>query len=758
MEAALADSFVQSKQPFVDGLGERRAILDARGDRLDLLRLRASLATVPSFEAALRERAIRVATFQHASYSHVRSIEVERSAGTLAIISDHVQGARLSTLLAAAEKRSLAVDISAVTCIVRQLVLATTAWREHMPDVVHGAIGPDRLVITPDGRLVVVEYVLGSALEQLRYSRQQYWDELGVPLPATFKFAINARADVLQVGAVALALLLGRRLNASDRLNEIPPNLRDALPPSLRIWLLRALQIEPVGSFTSVLDARVAFDAAFGDEDPVAEPDALMLFMARCLALDVDTQQLRGEGESDASGRTDDLPDVDLSTRIEALRTFLARRSARREAQHHPEPPQHPESAQHQEPALHPEPPAHQPPPVQQEPPLYLEPPIQRAPLPEVPEIASSPISPPSPSPWRRADLSPEVRQAPADTIGFAHVTESNALPRIAMPALPDDWTRRLWIAAAAVLAIGAALLVIVLGVVPWSRQPSTGALSITTRPPGVGVVIDGMPRGVTPIAIELAAGDHVVELVAGNERRQIPLTIRAGSESSQFLEMGGGAVSPAATELRVRTEPMGAAVSVDGTFVGQSPVSIGDLAPGPHTVVIQHEGGTTTEQVLIEEGKAASLFVPLTQPTPPGAAAGWISVPAPVDVQLFENGRLLGSSRVDRIMLPAGRHDIDIVNEVLGFAQRQTVRVTPGQVSTIKLAWPMGNLAINAVPWAQAFIDGRLVGETPIGNIQVPVGSHEIVFRHPQLGERSVSVTVTTRETAKVGIDLRAK
>jgi hypothetical protein len=173
---------------------------------------------------------------------------------------------------------------------------------------------------------------------------------------------------------------------------------------------------------------------------------------------------------------------------------------------------------------------------------------------------------------------------------------------------------------------------------------------------------------------------------------------------------------------------------------------------------VIQHEGGTTTEQVLIEEGKAASLFVPLAQPAPPGSAAGWISVPAPVDVQLFENGRLLGSSRVDRIMLPAGRHDIDIVNEVLGFVQRQTVRVTPGQVSTIKLAWPMGNLAINAVPWAQAFIDGRLVGETPIGNIQVPVGSHEILFRHPQLGERSVSVTVTTRETAKVGIDLRAK
>ena len=249
-----------------------------------------------------------------------------------------MQGVRLSTLLAAAEKRSTRVDLPAAVCIVRQLVLATTAWHEHMPDVVHGAIAPERLVVTPDGRLVVADYVLGSAIEQLRYSRQQYWEELSVPLPATFKFAINARADVLQVGLVALALLLGRRLTASDRL-EIPTDLRDSLPDPLRMWLLRALQLEPVGSFTSVLDARAGLDSAFGAEDSVTEQDALFLFMARCLALNVVTPQSGGDDEPDASGKTDDLPDVDIGMRIEALRMFLARRSERREARAHEEPP-----------------------------------------------------------------------------------------------------------------------------------------------------------------------------------------------------------------------------------------------------------------------------------------------------------------------------------------------------------------------------------------------------------------------------------
>jgi serine/threonine-protein kinase len=61
-------------------------------------------------------------------------------------------------------------------------------------------------------------------------------------------------------------------------------------------------------------------------------------------------------------------------------------------------------------------------------------------------------------------------------------------------------------------------------------------------------------------------------------------------------------------------------------------------------------------------------------------------------------------------------------------------------------------------VPWAQVFVDGSPLGETPIANAKVPIGQHEILFRHPQLGERRSSVTVTARETAKVGIDLRSK
>ena len=47
-------------------------------------------------------------------------------------------------------------------------------------------------------------------------------------------------------------------------------------------------------------------------------------------------------------------------------------------------------------------------------------------------------------------------------------------------------------------------------------------------------------------------------------------------------------------------------------------------------------------------------------------------------------------------------------------------------------------------------------MGVTPLGNIKVPIGSHEIVWRHPTLGERKRVVQVTAKTPVRVGMDFR--
>ena len=58
-----------------------------------------------------------------------------------------------------------------------------------------------------------------------------------------------------------------------------------------------------------------------------------------------------------------------------------------------------------------------------------------------------------------------------------------------------------------------------------------------------------------------------------------------------------------------------------------------------------------------------------------------------------------------------------------------------------------MGTLNVNSVPPSRVLVDGRPVGTTP-AVVQVPAGSHTVVFIHKDLGRQSVSVTVGPGET----------
>jgi hypothetical protein len=324
----------------------------------------------------------------------------------------------------------------------------------------------------------------------------------------------------------------------------------------------------------------------------------------------------------------------------------------------------------------------------------------------------------------------------------------------------PRAPTQRNW----KLLSVAAAVLIALVGggifAFQYFNSPATigasvGTLIVDSNPPGVQVVVDGEARGSTPVTLTLKAGAHTLELRGEGEPRVIPLIVSAGAQVSQYIELPKTGPSPG--QLLVRTEPSGARISIDGQSRGVSPMTIGDLEPGEHEVVLESDLGSVRQKVLIEAGATASLVVPLSAPT--GAPlSGWVSVSAPVEVQLFEEGRLLGTSRSDRIMVAAGRHDIEVVNEALAYRVVRSVLVPPGRVASISIELPKGTLALNAIPWAEVWVDGDRVGETPIGNLPVSMGPHEVVFRHPEFGEQRHAVTVKGGGPVRMSVDLRKK
>jgi hypothetical protein len=313
------------------------------------------------------------------------------------------------------------------------------------------------------------------------------------------------------------------------------------------------------------------------------------------------------------------------------------------------------------------------------------------------------------------------------------------------------------WAGAAAALLILATLGFTLLR--PRSAAPSaatTGTLTVGTSPEGATVFVDGVNRGLTPLNVTLPAGEHVLELVSNGERRRLPVTLTAGGQVSHYFELPR--TSPTGTgSLQVRTDPPRAIVTVDGQPFGRTPTVVTGLTPGPHQVLLETDSDRVSEQVVIEAGVTASLVVPMRRQAS-GIASGWIAVSSPAEVQIFEGGRLLGTSRTDRIMLPGGRHDLEFVNESLGYRSSQSVEVGDGQVLAVRPDWPRGTVALNATPWAEVFVNGERLGETPIGSASLPVGVHEIVFRHPELGEKKASAIVTTGAAARLSVDMRAR
>jgi hypothetical protein len=134
----------------------------------------------------------------------------------------------------------------------------------------------------------------------------------------------------------------------------------------------------------------------------------------------------------------------------------------------------------------------------------------------------------------------------------------------------------------------------------------------------------------------------------------------------------------------------------------------------------------------------------------------GWISIDLPIQVAVYENGRFVGSSDRNQFVLSAGQHELELVNESLKYRSSQSVVVQPGHATFISVNLPMGYLSLNAQPWSEVLIDGKPVGETPIGNLEFPIGPHRVVFRHPVHGEQTRTVVLAAGATMRLSVDLR--
>jgi hypothetical protein len=220
--------------------------------------------------------------------------------------------------------------------------------------------------------------------------------------------------------------------------------------------------------------------------------------------------------------------------------------------------------------------------------------------------------------------------------------------------------------------------------------------------------------------------------------------------------------------EVRLETADPGASVMVDGRSAGVTPLqlaigsdmrSINVLAPRPPAPKQELIVGSTGQQGVSAQGQTLGTGArpaSAVSAVPTAQRSGGLRLSSPIDLDVFEGDTRLGSSATGIVSTPAGRRELDLVNSVLGFRMRQVIDIKPGQVVSLVVTPPNGRININAVPWAEVLIDGTSVGETPIGNLSIPLGEHEIVFRHPQFAEVRQTALVRSDAITRVSVNFQ--
>jgi hypothetical protein len=274
----------------------------------------------------------------------------------------------------------------------------------------------------------------------------------------------------------------------------------------------------------------------------------------------------------------------------------------------------------------------------------------------------------------------------------------------------------------------------------------------------GAPVTVDGQPQGVTPAVVEIDVGQHtVVVSPEGQTPHTETVTVAAGQRvtvNPTFAPAPGRSGS-----LRVLTQPAGADVTVDGEAQGRSPATVEDVAPGSHIVEATLEGyQAASTRVTIEPGRRETVQLTLER----ASIIGRLRVTSDVaGAQVLLDGRVLGTAPVTEDGVPVGSHQV--VVRAPGHADwQQQIQITGGAEVTVngtpRPTAQTGFVSVAAdAPGAEVFVDGQLLGNSPLVNHEIEAGQHTVEVRADGFQSFTTTVNVVAGGTQQINAALVA-
>jgi hypothetical protein len=191
--------------------------------------------------------------------------------------------------------------------------------------------------------------------------------------------------------------------------------------------------------------------------------------------------------------------------------------------------------------------------------------------------------------------------------------------------------------------------------------------INVSSKPPGAKVLLDSVDKGVSPVTLNnIAAGIHILEIeYPGYNTWKSTVTVPESGIKEVHVNL---TPEPAHAPgwITVFSKPGNASVTLDGNYVGRTPVNsslnLEEIPPGEHTVVLVIPGfRPSAQKITVSPNLVSMVNATLVSISGPDAKGSLIVASDPAGAMVFVDNESRGVSPVSADDIAAGNHKVVI-------------------------------------------------------------------------------------------------
>jgi formylglycine-generating enzyme required for sulfatase activity len=204
---------------------------------------------------------------------------------------------------------------------------------------------------------------------------------------------------------------------------------------------------------------------------------------------------------------------------------------------------------------------------------------------------------------------------------------------------------------------------------------PRWANVEVSSNPSGAAIYRGEERLGTTPARIELMEGSHQLSVVRDGFKAWDGIIETAPNEHKAIPTIE---LEPANAELQVNSIPLGASVTVNGRYRGQSPITLALTPDIDFEIGLSKAGyGSAVRQVRLEAAASQAITVDMT------ARVGTVTVKAlPDDAEILVDGRAHGSGTAI-LSLSSAPHRLEVQKDGYQTYSR-SITPRPGYPQTV--------------------------------------------------------------------------